>query len=208
MPDDKKTDKIKHRYNRISNLYDLVEIPMEIMFSKQRREMLTNAYGKVLEVGAGTGKNFQYYPDNVEVTAIDFSPKMVKIASSKAAELKNIRNVLEMDVENMTFDDNTFDTVVTSCVFCSVPHPVQGLKEIRRVCKNGGKVLMLEHVKSNKPVLAPLMDILNPIPLHIYGANINRDTVNNLRKAGFKNISVKDLWLDILKLIIITNNKG
>ena len=66
---------------------------------------------------------------------------------------------------------------------------------------------MLEHVKSNKPVLTPLMDIPNPIPLHLYGANINRDTVKNLRKAGFKNISVKDLWLDVLKLIIITNNK-
>lgn len=208
MSGDKKTEKIKHRYNRISNLYDLVEKPMENMFSKHRKELLRSAYGNVLEVGSGTGKNFQYYPDNVEVTPIDFSPKMVKIASSKAAELKNVKSVLEMDVECLFFEDNTFDTVVTSCVFCSVPHPVQGLKEIRRVCKNGGKVLMLEHVKSNKPVLAPLMDILNPIPLHIYGANINRDTVKNLHKSGFKNISVKDLWFDILKLIIITNNKG
>ncbi|MBK9099471.1 MAG: methyltransferase domain-containing protein [bacterium] len=207
MSDDKKTEKIKHRYNRISNLFDLVEKPMENMFSKHRKEMLTNANGKVLEVGAGTGKNFKYYPDNVEVTAIDFSPKMVKIASSKAAVQKNIKNVLEMDVEHMTFKDNTFDTVVTSCVFCSVPHPVQGLKEIRRVCKKGGKILMLEHVKSNKPVIAPLMDILNPIPLHIYGANINRDTIKYLRKAGFESMSVKNLWLDILKLIIITNNK-
>lgn len=208
MIDDKKTQTIKHRYNRISNLYDLAEKPMENMFSKYRKEMLTDTYGKVLEVGAGTGKNFQYYPNNVEVTAIDFSPKMVEIASSNASEFEHIKYVLEMDAEQMTFDDNTFDTVVTSCVLCSVPHPLQGLKEIRRVCKNGGKVLMLEHVKSNKPVLAPFVDILNPIPLYIYGANINRDTVKNLRKAGFKNISVKNLWLDILKLIIITNNKG
>jgi hypothetical protein len=81
------------------------------------------------------------------------------------------------------------------------------LKEIKRVCKNGGKVLMLEHVKSNKPVLAPFMDILNPVPFHLYGANINRDTVDNLRKAGFKNIFVEDLWLDILKLITIRNDK-
>jgi len=204
---DKKTEKIKHRYNRISGLYDFLEKPMESMFSEYREKMLKNAGGKVLEVGAGTGKNFQYYPYGVGVTAIDFSPKMVKIASSKAADLEKIKKVLEMDVENLKFEDNTFDTVVTSCVFCSVPHPIKGLTEIRRVCKDGGKVLMLEHVKSNKPVISPLMDILNPIPLHIYGANINRNTVDNLHKAGFQNIFVEDLWSDILKLIIIRNDK-
>ena len=207
MNNDKKTEKIKHRYNRVSKLYDLIEKPIENIFSKHREKMLIDAYGKVLEVGAGTGKNFQYYPDNVEVIAIDFSPKMVKIASEKAKDNNNIKDVLEMNAENMTFDDSTFDTVVTSCVFCSVPDPLKGLKEIRRVCKNGGKILMLEHVKSNKPVLAPFMDILNPIPLHLYGANINRNTIDNLHKAGFTNISAKDLWFDILKLIVITNNK-
>jgi len=180
---------------------------MEHMFAEHRRHMLKEAHGKVLEVGAGTGKNFKYYPDDAEVTAIDFSSKMVKIAKKKAAGLANITQVLEMDVESMSYDDNTFDTVVTSCVFCSVPHPVTGLKEIRRVCKRGGKILMLEHVKSKKPIIAPLMDIINPIPLHIYGANINRDTLKNLHKAGFRNIMVKDLWLDILKLIIIKNDK-
>ncbi|MDZ7763616.1 MAG: methyltransferase domain-containing protein [Melioribacteraceae bacterium] len=101
-------------------------------------------------------------------------------------------------LSNMAFDDDTFDTVVTSCVFCSVPHPVKGLREIKRVCKDGGNVLMLEHVKSKKPVIAPLMDVMNPIPLNFYGANINRDTVENLYKAGFTNITVKDLWFDTL----------
>ncbi|MBL1215212.1 MAG: class I SAM-dependent methyltransferase [Ignavibacteriae bacterium] len=204
---DKRTEKMKYRYNRISGLYDFLEKPMESMFSEYRERMLRNAGGNVLEVGAGTGKNFQYYPANVEVTAIDFSPKMVKIASSKAAKLENIKHVIEMDVENLKFEDNTFDTVVTSCVFCSVPTPIKGLKEIRRVCKNGGKLLMLEHVRSNKPVVGSLMDILNSIPLHIFGANINRDTVENLRKAGFENISVENLWLDIVKLITIRNDK-
>ena len=93
----------------------------------------------------------------------------------------------------------------SSCVFCSVPDPVKGLKEIRRVCKSGGKVVMLEYVRSHKPVLGPLMDLMNPVPVHIYGANINRETVENLKRAGFRNIEVRDLWLDIVKLIIIEN---
>ena len=114
-----------------------------------------------------------------------------------------------MDAENMEFKDNTFDTVVTSCVFCSVPNPVQGLKEIKRVCKNGGKIVMLEHVKSHKKMVGPLMDAFNFIPLHIYGANINRETYQKLLSAGFKpkQIEVKNLWLDIVKLIRINNNK-
>jgi ubiquinone/menaquinone biosynthesis C-methylase UbiE len=114
-----------------------------------------------------------------------------------------------MDAEAMDFENESFDTVVTSCVFCSVPNPVQGLKEIRRVCKKGGKILMLEHVRSNNKVIGKMMDVVNPLPLHIYGANINRRTYENLLKAGFnpQDVKVTDLWFDIVKRISIINNK-
>jgi len=172
------------------------------------RKTVIGSKGKVLEVGIGTGRNIPYYPDNVELTGIDFSPKMVEIARGKAKNRKNVK-ILEMDAENMDFTDNSFDTVVTSCVFCSVPNPVKGLKEIRRVCKNDGKILMLEHVRSQKKVVGELMDVFNFIPLNIYGANINRETYQNLLKAGFQpeNIEVENVWLDIVKLIRINNKK-
>jgi SAM-dependent methyltransferase len=107
----------------------------------------------------------------------------------------------------MNFADNSFDCVLTSCVFCSVPIPVLGLKEIRRVCKPGGKIIMLEHVRSQHKLAGLLMDIMNPIPLYLYGANINRDTVGNLKKAGFNQIMVTNLWGDIFKKIIVINDK-
>jgi ubiquinone/menaquinone biosynthesis C-methylase UbiE len=88
-----------------------------------------------------------------------------------------------------------------------VPLPVQGLEEIRRVCKPNGKIVMLEHVRSENKIIGPLMDLVNPLPLYFYGANINRNTVDNLKKAGFINIQVQDLWLDIFKKIIIINEK-
>lgn len=203
------TNKIKKRYNRVAGFYDILDKPMEMAASKWREKLLSGAKGKVLEVGIGTGRNIPYYPDNVELTGIDFSPKMVEIARGKAKNRKNVK-ILEMDAENMEFKDNTFDTVVTSCVFCSVPNPVQGLKEIKRVCKNGGKIVMLEHVKSHKKMVGPLMDAFNFIPLNIYGANINRETYQNLLNAGFKpeHIEVKNLWLDIVKLIRINNTEG
>ncbi len=202
-------NKIKNRYNRVAKFYDILDKPMEMAASGWREKLLSGVKGKVLEVGIGTGRNIPYYPDNVDLTGIDFSPKMVEIARQKA-ENKGKAKILEMDAENMEFKDNTFDAVVTSCVFCSVPDPVQGLKEIKRVCKNGGKILMLEHVRSHKKVVGPLMDILNFIPLHIYGANINRETYENLLKAGFKpeQIEVEDVWLDIVKLIRINNTNN
>ncbi len=201
-------NKIKKRYNRIAGFYDILDKPMEAAASKWREKLLSQISGKVLEVGIGTGRNIPHYPANVELTGIDFSPKMVEIARKKAGTKPNIE-ILEMDAENMDFSDNSFDTVITSCVFCSVPDPVKGLKEIRRVCKNGGKILMLEHVRSKKKVVGELMDVLNFIPLHLYGANINRRTYDNLLRAGFdaQNIRVENLWLDIVKLIEINNIK-
>ena len=109
---------------------------------------------------------------------------MIRKARENLKNKKNI-NIIEMDAENMDFADNTFDTVVTSSVFCSVPDPVKGLKEIRRVCKNDGKIVMPEHVRSNKKI------------------------IENLIEAGFhkEDIDYQDIWSDIVKLIEVRNNK-
>ena len=199
-------NKIKKRYNRIARLYDIMESPMETGFSKWRKELLKQARGQTLEVGIGTGKNILHYPDEVKLTGIDFSERMIEIAKKKAKDKNKVR-LQVMDAEDLQYEDNMFDTVVTSCVYCSVPDPVKGLKEMKRVCKSGGKILMLEHVRSNKKMVGKAMDILNPIPLNIYGANINRRTYENLLKAGFDpdQINVKYLWFDIVKLININN---
>ncbi len=120
------------------------------IFGNDRQHPCSIAKGKVLEVGVGSGKNLKYYPSYLELTAIDFSQKMIQIAAHKTAKLARDVDLKVMDAQDMYFADNMFDSVVTSCVFCSVADPLQGLKEIRRVCKNGGKVVMLEHVRSQK----------------------------------------------------------
>ncbi len=203
-------DKIKKRYNRISKVYDLLETPMESMFmSKWREELIEKIEGEIiLEVGVGTGKNIIYYPENLDITGIDFSKNMLQKSRDKIKDKKNIK-LIEMDAQDMKFDDNTFDTVVTSCVFCSVPDPIEGLKEMRRVCKNNGKIIMLEHMRSKNEVVGKFMDSINFIPLNIWGANINRKTIENLKKAGFDedNIEYQDILSDIVKLIEIRNKK-
>lgn len=204
-------NKAKHRYDRIAVYYDLLEAPMELLFSKWRRAFLSKASGRTLEVGIGTGKSIPFYPSDVDLTGIDISSKMIEITGKRLRKhpRPNTR-IIQMDAEKMEFADNTFDTVVTACVFCSVPDPVQGLKEIKRVCRNGGKVLMIEHVRSQKKALGKLMDIMNPLLLRILGDNINRHTHENLLKAGFKpeQIEVKNLWLDIVKLFQVSNSKS
>lgn len=205
-----KNEKIKKRYNRVSKIYDSMEKPLEyLVMDKWRKKLMHKIEGeKILEVGVGTGKNLAYYPKNLTITGIDFSDKMLSRAKNRVDTKQRIE-LIEMDAQRMTFEEGSFDTVLTSFVFCSVPDPVKGLKEIRRVCKHKGKIVMLEHVRSEQKILGKLMDWLNFIPLNIWGANINRRTVDNLIKAGFneKDMKVQKLLGDVVKLIEIRNNK-
>lgn len=195
------TEVIRRRYDRTSIFYDW----MDRMISPElRKKALSQASGKVLEVGVGTGNNFPYYPPGCEVTAIDFSPGMLARARKKLHLARAPIKLLEMDAQAMDFPDNTFDTVVATCVFCSVPDPVKGLAEIKRVCKPNGKIILLEHVRSESPVIGWLMDVLNPISLHLIGSNINRRTVQNVISAGIQLQKVEDLRGKIVKLIVGT----
>lgn len=194
---------IRKRYDRLAPYFDGMEAMMEGFFFKQRRQRLWSKVNghHILEVGVGTGKNFDYYPADAKITAVDFSDNMLNQARRKR-ERKNIPVDLEnMDVQRLYYADNSFDTVIASFVFCSVPAPLKGLKELYRVCKPGGQVLLLEHVRSSNPILGKLMDWLNPLVVRLVGANINRNTVKNVKACGFKTV-----WLDehsngLIKLI-------
>ncbi len=155
----------------------------------------------ILEVGVGTGKNFPYYPSDAEITAVDFSNRMLQRAKDRASTQKVKVRLQQMDVQHLEFRDNTFDTVVASFVFCSVPDPIRGLMEVKRVCKPEGKVLLLEHVLSANRILSWLMNVANPLVVRLVGANINRQTVANVVKSGLVVEQVTDLGAGIFKLI-------
>ncbi|WP_240675770.1 class I SAM-dependent methyltransferase [Ammoniphilus sp. CFH 90114] len=119
----------------------------------------------------GTGANLAYYPREVSLTGIDFSPGMLRFTRSKAESLKLLVKLMEMDAQKLSFPDNTFDYVVATCVYCSVPDPIAGLVEMRRVCKPKGKVLLLEHMRSENEVVGLLMDAMNHRPTGIVNGN-------------------------------------
>ncbi len=196
-------DIIRKRYDRIAPYFEMMEAMMEGLFFKSwRKNLWSRVEGHhILEVGVGTGKNFEYYPPGTRVTAIDFSPAMLKQASQKKAQ-KAVKVDLDlMDIQSLAFADSSFDTVIASFVFCSVPQPLKGLKELHRVCKPGGQVLLLEHVISTKPLLAKVMNFFNPIILILVGANINRNTLRNIKAAGFAWVIVDQQSSHIIKLV-------
>lgn len=197
------TETIRRRYNRFARVYDLMDGMMESKKARAWRERLWSlAEGRILEVGVGTGRNLQYYSPGATVTGIDFSPRMLEKARAKARQLGISADLRLMDAQAMEFPDASFDAVVATCVFCSVPDPVKGLREVRRVCRPGGKILFLEHMRSEMRVVGRLLDIINPVTVWLTGANVNRRTIDNLRAAGIETVSVENLWLDILKLIV------
>jgi ubiquinone/menaquinone biosynthesis C-methylase UbiE len=126
---------------------------------------------------------------------------MLKQAQQQCERKKVVVDLELMDVQALYFADNSFDTVVASFVFCSVPMPLKGLKELHRVCKPGGQVLLLEHVLSSKPPLAWLMHRLNPLVLRLFGANIDRNTVKNVKACPFVSVRVDEQSGDMIKLI-------
>lgn len=196
---------IRKRYDRIAPYFELLEAVMEGLFFKSWRKRLWDKVDKeghhILEIGVGTGKNFDYYPAGARITAIDFSPEMLKQAALKRDRKQVAVELDMMDVQALYFADNSFDTVIASFVFCSVPLPLKGLKELYRVCKPGGQVLLLEHVLSSKPVPAWLMNRLNPLVLRLFGANINRNTVKNVQSCAFEWVRVDERSSDMIKLI-------
>jgi ubiquinone/menaquinone biosynthesis C-methylase UbiE len=206
MTEDRHIHLTRNRYNRLAFIYDFMEAPVErLRFSSWRSRLRDRIVGKqVLEVGVGTGKNLPYYPENVKITAIDFSPRMLARARKKGEKLNRSVELLEMDVQHLTFPDRFFDTVLATFVFCSVPDPVAGLREMRRVCRPDGRLLLLEHMRPEKPVPGFIFDVLNPMVVRMMGANINRRTMDNIRKAGW-HIQVEDkLSSDIVRWIEAT----
>ncbi len=200
----------KARYDRRARLYDLTEAPMEWLFLRRWRRRVwsrVNGGGRVLEVGVGTGLNFPHYPQDAQITSIDLSEKMLDRARQRAVRQRLAVELLQMDAQALSFPNESFDVVVATFVFCSVPDPVLGLSELRRVCKPNGRVLLLEHMRPESPWLGWLFDLLNPLIVRLTGANINRRTMENVQKAGLTIESVENLAPSgIVKLVVATRD--
>ena len=207
--DQSATETTKATYQRLAAVYDMMEILPERRYKPWRArlwravEERISPADRLLEVGVGTGKNMPYWPRDLDISAVDLTPAMLRKARARAQDLQLEVDLKLGDAQALDFAENTFDFAVATFVFCSVPNPVLGLSELMRVVKPGGWVFLMEHVRSQNNLLGTLMDLINPIIVRIMGANINRDTVANVRKAGFELSRVEDLGMGgIFKMIV------
>jgi ubiquinone/menaquinone biosynthesis C-methylase UbiE len=167
----------------------------------QRKKLLKHAYGKVLEVGIGAGANFPYYSKDVYITGVDFSPMMINSAKSAANQYGITADLIVADVDELQFESDSFDCVVSTLTLCGYKNPVHVLNKFNDWCKEDGKILLLEHGLSSNRILSFTQKIINPIYKKMSGCHGNRDMLEIVTRSKL-NIELSERsWADIFYLI-------
>ena len=190
-------------------LYDTLMEPLERKgFREIRKKLIQKIEGKVLEIGSGTGFNFPYYEQAQKVMAVEPEPLMREQSIPRAMKANVPIEVIAANAEELPFPDDSFDAVVGTLVLCTIPDPAKALKEIRRVCKPDGQVLFFEHVRLNHPVLGGLQDLLTPLWKRLCdGCHLNRNTLELVKRAGFKVIRIEKYYKALFLVIKTINEK-
>jgi ubiquinone/menaquinone biosynthesis C-methylase UbiE len=156
--------------------------------------------GDILFMALGTGQDIQAFPPNKTITAIDISPKMLEIASDRVAAYQGNIVAQQMDILQPDFEPASFDQVFTSCTFCSVPTPIEGLKQVYNLLRPGGELLMFEHTQSRYFPFNVMLNLMTLLTNKI-GPDMNRNTVANVVAAGFEIEQVENVFIDVVKII-------
>lgn len=190
-------------YDKFAASYDKALAPFEKRFlSRWRWETLSflpeNA--RLLEIGAGTGANFPFYPPSKRAVASEISVKMLEIASRKTRQIQ----LVQTNAEILPFAANSFDAAFATLVFCSIPAPENAFAELKRVVKPNGKIVLLEHVRPNG-LLGYFFDFLNIFTVALIEDHFNRQTAKLAENAGLKILQVKQKAFGAVNLIVCEN---
>ncbi|PLR94474.1 class I SAM-dependent methyltransferase [Bacillus sp. T33-2] len=190
------------------SIYDFAMKPLEgRKFNKIREELLGYARGRVLEIGSGTGINFPFYQGVEQVDAVEPNLSMIEKSKDRRKQASVPIHIHVRSAEKLNFDDQTFDTVVSTLVFCTIPDPVKALKEIKRVSKPQASILFFEHVKMEQPFLAKTQELLTPLWKKVCdGCHLNRNTLQTIKEAGFQVKTVKPYYKGLFLVVECTKD--
>ncbi len=186
-------------YDRFARFYDRAFTPLERFYLASLRQGVLAELpveGHILEIGAGTGVNFKLYPEGSHAVASEISMQMIAIAKDKTNRI----DIVQADAQELPFPANRFDAAFATLVFCSVPDPVRGLSEIRRVLKPGGLLLLIEHVRPDG-ALGYAFDAISRLTVALADDHFDRRTAENVRAAGFENVIVEKRLGGVLNVI-------
>ena len=194
------------RYQRIAPFYDLLDLPFEYGRYRQIRPLLFQGLsGRLLDAGVGTGRNFPFYPRGADVVGIDLSPAMLTRAARRGRAAAASVQLLQMDVTRLAFADMSFDGVVATFLFCTLPDDLQvpALREVGRVVKPGGSIRLLEYTRPSGAVRRTLTKLWEPWVYWAYGAGFDRDTEAHVPQAGLRIVDSRLVSGELIKMITV-----
>jgi ubiquinone/menaquinone biosynthesis C-methylase UbiE len=172
-------DKEAPRYDRQISFFE------RVLFGGGREWVCSQAEGQVLELAAGTARNLPYYPKAVSITAVELSPEMLAIGRKRAEALGRDADLRVGDVQALDFADESFDTVVCTLGLCTIPDPRKAVAEAHRVLRPGGKLLLLEHVRSPSLPVRTIERLLDPLAVRFAADHLTREPLDYLDSEGF-----------------------
>lgn len=196
----------RHRYERIAPFYDLVDLPFEIGRYRSLRPLLFRGLnGRLLDAGAGTGRNIAFYPPGSEVLAVDLSAAMLRRAARRRPQPRAVVHLMEMDLTKLEFADGSFDAAVASFVFCTMPPEARlcALRELARVVRPGGRVRLLEYAPARTAFRRVLARAWQPWVTWAFGANLAQDIEPELPGASLE-VTASRYVTDTIKWIEAT----
>ncbi len=191
----------QRKWDRAAGAFDAMNgAGPERRWAPVKRELFSHMRGSILFLAVGTGLDIAFFPPGQTITGIDISGEMLKRAQPRAQAYPGTMTLAQRDVLELDYEGGQFDQVFTSCTFCSVPRPVDGLRQLLRVLKPGGELYMFEHTGSRYFPVKQMLNWMTPLSRAL-GPDLNRDTVANVAAAGFVGVRARNIYLDVVKTI-------
>jgi ubiquinone/menaquinone biosynthesis C-methylase UbiE len=195
-------DKEAPRYDRQMGFFD------RVLFAGGREWACAQVNGEVLELAVGTGRNLPYYPADVRLTGIELSPQMLEIGRKRAEQLGRDVDLRIGDAQALELEDQCFDTVIITFGLCTIPDDRGAATEAHRVLRPGGRLVLLEHVRSPSPAVRAVQRALDPLSVRFAADHLVRDPLDHLGNIGFEIESVERLKWGIVERVVARKSGG